>query len=329
MPTPSLGGNQLTTNTANPLNPNQPDPNQNGLNIQDTVDNPTLNTNQIQAAQMPVTSVQGGNYWNDTAGNALYQQGASRLDPRMEQEQASLENQLQQQGLTRGSSAWNAEMDRQMRTRNDAYSSLQNNAAILAGQEAARMQGMDINAGNFANQATQQNFTNQGLSQQWQNAALGQQFGQNLQAGQFGNAAQNQRQQAHQFAQSYDLQNRTQQAQMDQFAATMGMTGRQLDAQIDQWAQQNGISREQMANQLLMSREANNMQRAVATSSGNASLANAAANRQTAADALAFQQQQWQANMARQTQFDPYLLQNLAMGGQGASLGGNQLTTSQ
>jgi hypothetical protein len=306
---------------------------------------------------MPVTSIQQGDPYMRRMEEAYYQMGASRLNPRMEQEQAALENQLQQQGLTRGSSAWNAEMDRQMRARNDAYSGLSNQAILNSGAEAARLQGMDINAGNFANQAAQQNFLNQGLSQQWQNAALGQQFGQNLAAGQFGNQAQQQEfgqgafnatlrnqamgaqgdlaeraaaraQQASQFAQSYDLQNRAQQAQMDQFAASLGMTGRQLDAQIGQWAAANGLTREQMANQLLIAREGNAASRANAADSRAAAMAGISAQRDMAQRNLDFQREQWQYGVGRQSAYDPYILQNLILNGYGPSLGGTQLATS-
>ena len=352
MPTGALGGNQLATDQsgwtygANPTN----------TQVQGSVTPGQTDTSKINWGGAPVRSVQGGNYWNQAAGDAVYNQGASRLDPRMNQQQAGLETQLQNQGLTRGSAAWNTEMANQMRARNDAYTSLSNQATVTAGQEGERMQGMDINAGNFANTAAQQDFTNQNTSQQNQNAAYGQQFNQNLQAGQFTNDAQAQefgqnatqanirnqsmgdqaqlaettaarQQQASQFSQSYDLQNRTQQAQMDQFAQTMGMTGRQLDAQIGQWAAQNGISREQMANQLLMSREQN------AASTANAGISAGAASHaadlgyQSNQNRLAYDTNQSEYARRRQEQFDPYLLQNLQMNLPGASLGGNQTQT--
>lgn len=213
----SVEGQQLNTQGYQPYNPN--------ANFQG---NAGLDTSRIGAAQMPVSSVGAGQPYYDRMQDAYYQQGESRLKPRMQEEQASLETQLQNQGLTRGSSAWNSEMDRQMRSRNDAYSGLTNQAIMASGQEAARMQGMDINAGNFANQAAQQNFMNQGQSQNWfnqanqqnwqnqnlaqqqsnaagqqgwqnqltgqeaQNAAMGQQFNQNLAQGNFANQAQQQ-----------------------------------------------------------------------------------------------------------------------------------------
>ena len=307
--------------------------------------NPTQNQIQGQVAPgqadtsrvgwngAPTISVGGAQGYFQPAVDAYQQQAMSRLNPQLQEQQANLENQLQQQGLTRGSSAWNAEMDRQMRSRNDATMGVTNQALMMGGQEAARMQGMDINAGNFANTAAQQNFTNNLSSQSAQNAAYGQQFNQNLQAGQFTNQAQAQefgqnatqanirnqsmgaqaqlaettaarQQQASQFSQSYDLQNRTQQAQMDQFAQTMGMTGRQLDAQIGQWAAQNGISREQMANQLLMSREQNATATTNAGISANASMAATSAQGRAASAANDLANRQFEYNMQRQGRYD-------------------------
>jgi hypothetical protein len=165
--------------------------------IQGSVAPGQTDTTKIGWNGAPVSSVQGGNYFNQEAFNAVYNQGASRLDPRMQQEQAKLETQLANMGLTRGSARWNNEMQRQMQARNDAYTSLANQATITGGEQAARMQGMDINAGNFANQAAQQNFQNNLQSQQAQNAAYNQAFEQAMASGQFANAAQ-----AQEFAQN-------------------------------------------------------------------------------------------------------------------------------
>jgi hypothetical protein len=95
-------------------------------------------------------------------------------------------------GLTRGSQAWDTAMQNFGRAKNDAYGSATNQGIMNAGAEAARMQGMDINAGNFANQAAQQNFTNQLTGQQAYNAALGQQQSMDESAGNFANQAQQQ-----------------------------------------------------------------------------------------------------------------------------------------
>ena len=153
-----------------------------------------VDTSGINAAQMPVTSVQQGQPYMQQMQDAYYQQGASRLDPQMQQQQSGLETQLANMGLTRGSQAWNSEMQRQAFNSNDAYAQLRNQSILNSGAEAQRLQGMDIAGGNFANQAAQQNYQNQLTSQQSQNAAIGQQFGQNSQQMRDYNAAMGQHQ---------------------------------------------------------------------------------------------------------------------------------------
>jgi hypothetical protein len=172
--------------------------------------NAGLNTSMIDPARSAVGSINPSQAYMQNMQDAFYKQGASRLDPRMQQEQEALETQLQNQGLTRGSQAWNAEMQRQMQARNDAYNSLTNSAILNSGAEAQRMMGMDISRGQFMNQAGQQDYLNrlnsqaafnQANQQNWQNQfaaqgagnqALAQQgeFGQNAQV--LGNAANQQ-----------------------------------------------------------------------------------------------------------------------------------------
>ena len=189
------------------------------------------NTGQIDPAQMPVSGVAPGQQYLSNMQDAYYKQAASRLDPQWNQRQADLENQLANMGLPRGSEAWNREMENLSRSRNDAYGSAMNQAIMNSGQEAARMMGMDINAGNFANQAAQQNFSNQGTAQQLRNQALTQQQGANLAAGQFGNQAQQQGFNQQQIRAQLNNQALAQQVQ-DQLALgnlgmnyTLGMTG--------------------------------------------------------------------------------------------------------
>ena len=151
---------------------------------------PSGNVNQqyINAAQMPVSSIQQGAPYMQKMQDAYLNQANARLDPQWSQRQGDMDANLANMGLSRGSNAWNREQQNFQFGRNDAYSTAQNNAILNSGAEAARLQGMDINAGNFANTAAQQNYQNQLTSQQAQNAAQGQNFGQNLQAGQFANA---------------------------------------------------------------------------------------------------------------------------------------------
>jgi hypothetical protein len=151
-----------------------------------------FNTGYIDPAQMPVSSMDPSDPYVQKMQDAYYQQAQSRLDPQWQQTQADLESKLANMGLTRGSEAWNRELDNMTRGRNDAYNQAQMQSILTSGQEAARMQGMDINAGNFTNQAAQQNYQNQLASQQARNQALTGQQAADLAAGTFANQAQNQ-----------------------------------------------------------------------------------------------------------------------------------------
>jgi hypothetical protein len=144
--------------------------------IQKSVTPGQTDTSKIGWDGTPVKSIQQGDPLFQKSIDAYMKQAESRLNPRMEQEQKTLEAQLQNMGLTRGSAAWNSEMDRQMRARNDAYTSAQNQAIMAGGADAARMQGMDLAAGEFANKAAQQDFGNRLQSQEQQNKAYEQLF---------------------------------------------------------------------------------------------------------------------------------------------------------
>ena len=73
--------------------------------IQGNVNDPGANTQAIEAARMPVSSIQQGQPYYDRMQDAYYNQARARLDPRFEQQQSGLENQLANMGLTRGSEA--------------------------------------------------------------------------------------------------------------------------------------------------------------------------------------------------------------------------------
>jgi hypothetical protein len=126
------------------------------------------------------------------------QQLMDRMRPENERAQAGLEGKLQNMGLTRGSEAWNREMqnlqDNQSRQAFDAFQT--------AGQEQQRNYGMSLqgqqqqyqqNLGQaqFGNQAQQQRFAQQlGANQQnWgmMSGANAQNFGQGMQASQYQN----------------------------------------------------------------------------------------------------------------------------------------------
>lgn len=118
------------------------------------------------------------------AGDAIWNQWASRNLPAQSAEQDKIRNQLYNAGLKEGDAAYTNEMNRLQQQQNDARQQAAYQATIGAGQEAQRMLGMDqstrqqlfgenLSAGNFYNQAAQQALAQQlGLG--------GQQFGENL-----------------------------------------------------------------------------------------------------------------------------------------------------
>ena len=70
------------------------------------------------------------------AADAAYQNAMRYVEPRLQRQQASLENQLSNQGITRGSEAWNAAMQDAEANRENVYSQAQN-AAYTAGLTGA------------------------------------------------------------------------------------------------------------------------------------------------------------------------------------------------
>lgn len=120
-----------------------------------------------------------------SAGDAIYNQWSDRQEPLMAQQKDQLRTSLYNQGLKEGDQAYDAEMKKLENQQSDARQQAQYQATIGSGQEAQRMQGMDVTQGQFANQASQQAFN--------QNAAAGQQnFGQNMQSANYQNALRQQ-----------------------------------------------------------------------------------------------------------------------------------------
>jgi hypothetical protein len=72
-----------------------------------------------------------------------------RMRPEMERRENSLRNTLANQGLRAGGEAFNNEYQQFNQGRNDA----EIGAFLAGGQEQSRLQGMDLNAGNFKNDA--------------------------------------------------------------------------------------------------------------------------------------------------------------------------------
>lgn len=109
------------------------------------------------------------------AEDAIYGQWSNRQEPLMAQQKDQLRTQLYNQGLKEGDQAYDSEMNKLANQQQDARTQAQYQATIGSGQEAQRMQGMDVTQGQFANQAAQQ-----ALNQQ---LGIGsQQFGQQMQS---------------------------------------------------------------------------------------------------------------------------------------------------
>lgn len=90
-----------------------------------------------QSSQLQESLANPFSFTNDDASNWAYDLGAQRLDPQFAQQQAALETQLANQGVTPGSRAWEAAMSQQSQAKNDAYNQL-----ILNGQQQAYNQAL-------------------------------------------------------------------------------------------------------------------------------------------------------------------------------------------
>ena len=144
---------------------------------------------------------------NQQTQDALYKANTQYLDPQFAQSQSKMESQLANQGITRGSEAYNNAMLNFNNQKQQAYDSARNNAIAGSTAAAQGMFGMGLQGAQFGNQALGQQFgqyttaqqlansaagqnnANAQTNQQLYNAALGQQFGQGLQSAQFGNQA--------------------------------------------------------------------------------------------------------------------------------------------
>jgi hypothetical protein len=147
---------------------------------------------------------------NQQATDALYKANTQYLDPQFAQSQAKMESQLANQGITRGSEAYNNAMLNFNNQKQQAYEGARNQAI---GQGTAAAQGLfgmglqgaqfgntslgqqfgqNVTAQQLANASAGQNNANAQANMGLTNAALGQQFGQNVTAANFANAAQGQ-----------------------------------------------------------------------------------------------------------------------------------------
>lgn len=157
--------------------------------------NANFNTSVMNNANQMRTSGIGGSGMYQPVANSMYQQAASRLDPRFSDAQRTLDSRLAAQGISRNSNAFSRAQRDLAFQRNDAYNQAMN-SAIQGGIGAANtMQGMDIAQLNTLNSAlvNQQNldlnakaFGNQAITQQ--NQAQNQAFNQSQQIATYQNA---------------------------------------------------------------------------------------------------------------------------------------------
>lgn len=87
-----------------------------------------------------------GEGYAQKAGDAIYNQATSRLDPRYEQASGALENKLYNQGLRPGDEAYDTAMQNFERDKTDAYQQAQYGATMGAGAEGSRLFGMDLSS---------------------------------------------------------------------------------------------------------------------------------------------------------------------------------------
>lgn len=227
--------------------------------------NQRANANTYQTLGQLQTRLQDPSLLAQDTTNALYKANTQYLDPQFQQAQAKLENQLANQGITRGSEAYNNAMLNFNNQKQQAYESARNQAIGGGIQAAQGMFGMNLQGGQFTNQALGQQFgqsvTQQQLAnaaaeqnnqlalanQQAYNQALGQQYNQNLGAAQFANTGINQNNQlALANQQAYN------QAIAQQYNQGLGAAqfGNQANQQMFNNALQNANLNNQVQNQL-------------------------------------------------------------------------------
>lgn len=167
----------------NPTNQQGQAPQQQSYNPEDIQKN--LSTEGLQG-------VNGSDKYYNQAGDAIFNQWSSRNEPQFQKDSDALRTQLYNQGLKEGDQAYNDEMQRLRQSQGDSRNQASYDATIGAGQEAQRMQGMDmgLREQQFGERSGQGQFANSAASQalQQQLGIGGQQFNQQLAGGQYADA---------------------------------------------------------------------------------------------------------------------------------------------
>lgn len=140
----------------------------------------------------------------------VYQQAASRLDPRFDKEQQALETRLANQGFSQNSQGYKDAVDDFGRGKTDAYNQAIY-SSIGAGEDAANsLFQRQLGQGTFANQAAGQEYQQNMGKAAFNNQTAGQDYGQNMGEAQFANTAQQQAFQQQLANQTFQNQSRQQ-----------------------------------------------------------------------------------------------------------------------
>lgn len=218
--------------------------------LQRNLNQPTIGLQTGGQAGQIQGSVQDPSLVQQQVTDALYKQQTQYLDPQFERSQAKMENQLANQGITRGSEAWNNAMQEAAQQKQQAYESARSSAIGQGVAAGSQMYQNQLAGGQFANTAQQQAYQQSLGNAQMQNQARAQQLQEALSTGQFANEAQ---------AQAY--QQELFRLQAENAAATQqfgfGLTNAELANQAanQQYAQQ--LSNAQLQNQALQQNFAN------------------------------------------------------------------------
>lgn len=243
----TAGTTQFTTNVAAPTLNTQGG---NLVGMQRGLEQPNIALQTGGQAGQIQGGVESPELTQQRVTEALYQQQANILDPQFARSQARLENQLANQGITRGSEAWNNAMQEANLQKQQAYESARQSAIGQGVAAGSQMYQNQLAGGQFANQAQQQAYQQSLANAQMQNQARAQQLQEALAKGEFTNQAQ---------AQAYqqELQNiQNQNAVLaQQFAFGQQNAALANQAANQQYAQQ--LSNAQLANQALQQNFAN------------------------------------------------------------------------
>lgn len=121
--------------------------------------------------------------------NSVYDQAASRLDPQWKNNQGDFDAKMAAQGIPVGSAAYNRAAQEMSNERNDAYNQANYSAIQAGGAEQSRLFGMDLQQGQFDNQAQDQAYTQNAANAAFHNEAGQQGLQDNLSTLGFNNQA--------------------------------------------------------------------------------------------------------------------------------------------